>query len=566
MRDLPSCTIHRGHALEVLRTLPAASVQLCLTSPPYFGLRDYKGEPQVWGGDQSCAHVWLSNERVIDNHNGYDSDTAATRVNTAGRTARHVSGSCQKCGAWHGSLGLEPTPAMYVGHLVAIFREVRRVLRPDGVCFLNLGDSYSGGGLRGQQLFWRNGSDANTGEIDLRGQRNRNGVIGDVKPKEIIGIPWRVAFALGDDGWYLRQDLIWAKGISFCDSYSGSTMPESVTDRFTKGHEYVFLLTKSARYFMDMEAVKESGRIAAGTWAATASAARASEPGVNSRPTKAAEYDGTRNPRSVWAISPRGFDGEFCTACRTFFDGPGKRRIRVVPGDVSGKNSRCSEVGHWSGSFGDGPSPEDVIENPTSTRRICPCGRSDAWLSHFATWPEDLVLPMIRAGSPEAGSCATCGTPWQQQRRYTADGRAVTVLARQRRATDEQGVPLVGDQMRDSSEYARPSSGKASDDGIRWAANLATPRPRTASGVVADCSCGAPTTQVIVLDPFAGSGTTALVALRTGRSFVGVELNRDYCDLAAERIRQDGPLFNTVTVIDHEDAAGAAREATACEA
>src|ERR1035437_7722136 len=150
--------------------------------------------------------------------------------------------------------------------MVAVFREVRRVLRTDGTLWLNLGDSYNSGpsgGLGGSTLgggqknqaqanrAWRNGSGRADGVVDARAQRNRNGIAAlGLKPKDMIGIPWRVAFALQADGWWLRQDIIWAKP---------NPMPESVTDRCTKAHEYIFLLTKSARYFYDAEAIKEPG-------------------------------------------------------------------------------------------------------------------------------------------------------------------------------------------------------------------------------------------------------------------------------------------------------------------
>lgn len=185
-----------GDCIEGMRTLPDGCVHCCITSPPYWGLRDYGVE---------------------------------------------------------GQLGLEATPDEFVAKMVAVFREVRRVLRDDGTLWLNLGDSYAGGGnYRGVNS-----------EATLSAKQRSNGGARGVsqllgaagkdwqgcKPKDLCGIPWRVAFALQADGWYLRQDIIWAKP---------NPMPESVTDRCTKAHEYVFLLTKSARYYYDAEAVKEA--------------------------------------------------------------------------------------------------------------------------------------------------------------------------------------------------------------------------------------------------------------------------------------------------------------------
>lgn len=228
-----SATILQGDALAVLAGLPDASVHCVVTSPPYYGLRDY----------------------------GVD-----------------------------GQIGLEDTPAEYVDRLVAVFREVRRVLRADGVCWLNIGDSYAndtkwGGNTGGKHAIGLHGK-TNVG----RGRKQTG-----AKPKDLLGIPWRLAFALQDDGWWLRQDVIWHKP---------NPMPESVTDRCTKAHEYVFLLTKSARYFYDAQAVAEpstypdddrKSRSAADQKRMPTAEIAGVRPGSATYPT--------RNRRSVWTIA-----------------------------------------------------------------------------------------------------------------------------------------------------------------------------------------------------------------------------------------------------------------------
>jgi len=223
-----------GDCRETLKTLPDASVHTCVTSPPYFGLRDY----------------------------GHD-----------------------------GQIGLEQTPEAYVAKMVEVFREVRRVLRDDGTLWLNLGDTYSA-------TRWSN-TPSSTGK-----SRKCSDVLIEKKTglpdKNLIGIPWRVAFALQADGWYLRQDIIWNKP---------NPMPESVTDRCTKAHEYIFLLSKSPHYYYDAEAVKEPGVVPAGTKGAKGSAERFNAPGVNSRPPEYKVYDGTRNRRSVWTITTKPYKG-----------------------------------------------------------------------------------------------------------------------------------------------------------------------------------------------------------------------------------------------------------------
>lgn len=233
------------------RSIPLRDVcvQCVVTSPPYFGLRDYGAAGQI---------------------------------------------------------GLEPTPDAYVQQLVTVFREVRRVLADDGVLWLNLGDSYAGANAAGG---WREGSARADGEVrgdgaTSRRNRNGNGAVDGVKPKDLIGIPWRVAFALQADGWYLRSDVIWHKP---------NPMPESVTDRPTKSHEYLFLLTKSERYFYDAEAIAELAECAGGKAGYAGYSERAAsmgrEPSGNEKPGVVAFNKDTRNRRSVWTIATTPYSG-----------------------------------------------------------------------------------------------------------------------------------------------------------------------------------------------------------------------------------------------------------------
>jgi DNA modification methylase len=235
----------QGDCLEALRNLPDASVQCCVTSPPYFGLRDY----------------------------GHD-----------------------------GQIGLEETPDAYVAKLVTVFREVRRVLRDDGTCWLNLGDSYFSstkgtGGSNPETSPKQAWKGAENGQVGYTVKLSAGEL--PIKPKDIIGIPWRVAFALQADGWWLRQDIIWHKP---------NPMPESVKDRCTKAHEYIFLLTKSARYFYDAEAVREPN---------ANPALKECKKDWRERPCNGEWPSGTggrmgsvsegRNRRSVWTVATKPF-------------------------------------------------------------------------------------------------------------------------------------------------------------------------------------------------------------------------------------------------------------------
>jgi DNA modification methylase len=239
-----------GDCRDVLRTLPAGSVQCCVTSPPYFGLRDY----------------------------GVD-----------------------------GQIGLEATPDAFVAEMVAVFREVRRVLRDDGTLWLNLGDSYAAarGGTHqpAETLAGGKGGKTDDGGRVNRDRHDgysptRNAAAIGMKRKDLIGIPWRVAFALQADGWYLRQDIIWHKP---------NPMPESVRDRCTKAHEYIFLLSKNERYFFDSEAIAEPSNPdhfrKTRSLRKDARGLSADNGFANGR-----EYE-TRNRRSVWTVTTKPFKG-----------------------------------------------------------------------------------------------------------------------------------------------------------------------------------------------------------------------------------------------------------------
>jgi DNA modification methylase len=258
-----------GDALDQLRRLPAESVHCCVTSPPYYGLRDY-GTAQWQGGEQNCSH----------SIGGQVQDNKAPRAIVSGVRPGVDASRCRICGATRidSQIGLEATPDAYIAALVAVFREVRRVLRKDGTLWLNIGDSYN----------------------TRQARRSRN--FGDTKPKDLIGIPWMLAFALRADGWWLRQDIIWSKP---------NPMPESVTDRCTKAHEYLFLLSKSERYYYDAAAIAEpavkAGQVLHSYGTAAKDRQDVSE--TNDRRTRIGLADWnqacpeTRNKRSVWTVA-----------------------------------------------------------------------------------------------------------------------------------------------------------------------------------------------------------------------------------------------------------------------
>jgi DNA modification methylase len=280
-----------GDCREVLKTLESGSVHMCCTSPPYFGLRDYQVAGQI---------------------------------------------------------GLEQTPDVYVSELVAVFREIRRILRDDGTVWLNLGDSYvSNGRYDGAYEAKKNRSGIHQNDAQKYAQYDPRVAAraSGLKPKDLIGIPWRVAFALQADGWYLRRDIIWHKP---------NPMPESVTDRCTSSHEYIFHLSKSAQYYYDADAIAEN-----------------------------AIYAGLANQDESGFKDPRSFNGKHKEGYRS----SDKQR-----GHVQGFSDR------W-----DAMKKEDQCSGKRNKRSVWTVATKPFAEAHFATFPPALIQPCIMAGCPAGG-------------------------------------------------------------------------------------------------------------------------------------------------------------------
>jgi len=286
-----------GDCREVLKTIPDKSVHCVVTSPPYYGLRDY-GTAKWEGGDSECDHNNLSE---------YERDPKNPNANS--HIERFNREKCYKCGAIRvdRQIGLEQTPEEYVNELVNVFREVKRVLRDDGTLWLNLGDSYASGKGScfnpggGENSLGKERKEAGAHPLN-RGNKSDLTRAG-LKPKDLIGIPWRVAFALQADGWYLRQDIIWSKN---------NPMPESVKDRCTKSHEYIFLLSKSKKYYFDSEAIKEESVCKHSSGNGYKRSYRVSYQNKDGTPRGNDEHWSPaekRNKRSVWHVNTKPYKG-----------------------------------------------------------------------------------------------------------------------------------------------------------------------------------------------------------------------------------------------------------------
>lgn len=414
-------TIINDCAYAALKTLPSSSVDCIITSPPYWGLRDYGIEPTDW---PACAYAPMP---------GLDKITVRAET------------SC---------LGLETTLHAFLAHLVLIFEECRRVLKPTGSCWVNMGDGYcsnAGGydasGSRGET------ADKNISKGTQRSvvkDKQRMSKLGELKPKDLIGQPWRVAFALQAAGWYLRQDNIWHKP---------NPMPESVRDRATKAHEYVFHLTKSERYYFDLEAWSE----------------KASE-GTHARLAQNVQ-DQIGSPR---AHAGGKTNGNMKAVCR--------KTLAEHDGMIKNNGSMDAALAIMP-----------LTRNKRSVWTVPTVAYSEA---HYATYPPRLITPPMLACTSAKGCCEACGKPWQR------------IVEK----TDVANPAHKGSRFDQGKTAARPAHGvDTTQQGERYLKQPTDTWQPTCE--CADRSVRAP----IVLDPFGGSGTTAQVALEHGRHAILIE-------------------------------------------
>ncbi len=565
---------YQGHVLEVLKELEAESVHMCMTSSPYFGLRDYDLEPQVWDDSGGCEHEW-GDERVIDCGNApSDKSTLTTNAGQgplpgnkyqADQKQKASQGQfCQKCKAWLGSLGNEPTIDLYLSHLVLIFREVKRVLRNDGTLWIVIGDSYAGGG----------GASGHTKDTENLGRKTSSygaaatggRVPSGLKPKDLCGIPWKLAFAFRDDGWWLRSDVIWQKpscmpesvsgwmwekhrikvkpsarakkGSAHSISQNGVNNPQGARDgvnfkdhsdeyqdcpgcdkcepndgyvlrkgswRPTSSHEYVFMLAKSEKYFADGEAVSEKHQ-AQGDKSAHAFGAKLNFNGKGGQATQGNKHSFHpvgRNLRSV--LTADDTLNEFLRYCHETF---GWNVKKAVDAFIDGQSEK-KDV--WT------INPEPTLE------------------AHFASFPSRLCEIAIKCSTSERGCCPKCGVSWVRiiERRileelkdnpYCEDGQ----LSAGKKAHHGTHHSTLGGQQ-DKISFKTIGWKPSCECRITERKDQATHHLTTKAPDPIPCT---------ILDPFSGSGRALTTARRLGRKAIGIDLKPEYLEMPLEELRR----------------------------
>jgi DNA modification methylase len=463
-------TIYNCNALML--PLEDDTVQCVVTSPPYYGLRKYSGEQELVWGNGHCDHEWGKEiGRFIRDESpvvGAKQEINASKGNT-----------CILCGAWRGAFGLEPSVAMYVQHTVEVLREIKRVLRPDGVVFWNIGDSYWGGKGTSAQAWSTSHLDRDTlqkqqhqitGMGEVRPQDGKDPVI---KPKDLCLIPQRVAIAAQDDGWWIRSIIVWNKP---------NPMPESVTDRPTESHEYILMLTKSARYYWNQEAVLE--------------------PITETSKVRLAQ---DLENQTGYDRVPGKTNGNMKAVCRKMAD-------TTYGGNGSG----------FKGHSGNYDANGNLLGNPLgrNLRSVWTFPTMPFKDAHFAVFPEELPKRCILAATSDKGNCLKCGKPWERVVEKVTNWQ-------ERKAN---GASQEGGGSPDSLAFdARCKHGKGMTH------DLDTLSVKEL-GWQPTCKCGKEPTPAVILDPFAGSGTTGKVAKELNRKAVLVDLSAEYCKLAQKRI------------------------------
>ena len=487
--------IIQGDCIKCMKQVPSNRVDMVVTSPPYWGLRSYEGSETIWGGDENCNHKWGKEQpRGGRGKRSQDFDPKFAKDNNPYEDKRG-SNFCSICGAWKGQLGLEPTPDLYITHLVEIFGEVKRILKKSGSFYLNLGDTY----CSSTKEAGRHDTNSKT-STDFGGWSNWDGgitKIGKIEksnwltPKQLLLIPSRVAIALQDEGFILRNDNIW---------YKKNPMPSSVKDRRNNTFEHVFHFVKSKKYYFDLDTIRVPHK--------------------------------TRENRPFGIVRNReyGYDSKL-NKIRGLKSGNPKGKN---PGDVivpiSWGVDKNQEY-HGDGKHNPkGQSPSDLKKNIIESYKNNPEGKNPGDVltvntqpfpeAHFAVFPEKLVEPLIMASCPR-WVCKKCEQPKKQVIKVPPNPDAFNIRVRD----VKEGRIKFEDRKASETEVSQYQEEEYQSQSREIV-------------IAKGCKCNAGFKPGIVLDPFSGAGTTAVVAKKLYRNFIGFEISKEYIDITNKRLKR----------------------------
>ena len=505
--------VYVGNCLEVLKTFPDESLDMCITSPPYWGLRDYGTEGQIWGGDNKCKHDFDKSKRKLHSGSWGKDDNVLPHYKNATELNWEVEDStCNKCGAWNGQLGLEPTPDMFVDHLCDIFDEIKRCLRPHGTCWVNLGDTYANSGYGKGTGSFKNKN--NPGTMTPK-------VSCELPQKCLVQIPSRFAIEMTNRGWILRNEIIWHKP---------SCLPSPATDRFTVDFEKMFFFTKNKKYYFKQQFEHLTDGSVKQSKVPSKDVPYAVQPRkkefIEYRHTPELHTDGHEEIRQYlqdWR-NKAGFTVKQVE--EHFGNRKGHHWFEAAKSETSSYPSahdwkELKKLFRFDDKYDE---VMTTVHTKSSEKSNDPRGRNKraVWSintasfkgAHFAVYPPALIDSPIDAGCPEYIDKKT-GKPRE---------RTVT-----KRSLERYELPTDNPMYRPAKYDGKHKELLGYSPGQKYAVYE--------DEGYTDGRDDDEFTPGVVLDPFFGSGTTAEVAMKQGKDWVGIELNEDYEKISQKRLK-----------------------------
>lgn len=477
--------------------LPDNCIDMVMTSPPYWGLRDYQIPPSIWGGKRNCKHQWKNTGIEHDNlrYRGENSIVGNEKNKDIHKGKEGTGGQfCSRCGAWRGQLGLEPDPQLFIDHLMIVFDEVKRVLKPTGSFYLNIGDTYFGGGQGGGNY---GGKEVCPKERYGHVKAKKN--IPWLKGKQLMLMPSRVAIALQEGGWILRNDICWHKR---------NSMPTSAKDRLNDTYEHVYHLVLKKRYYYDLDAIREPHKAQSlirgkyGFNHIPAAWNKGVIPVSGGKKVDIHLHEAGKNPGDIVE-----YDGKYKNSMPHFQNISERknyeRQILKVPHDLSTSHPLGKNPGDfWS-----------------FTTQPFTAYRED--LEHFAVFPEALVRKPLLSSCPRE-ICKKCGKP---RTRITKGGDLVF---------SEKAHKSKGYTGSRGSKMMNVGNGDLDSKAAHLKRDGIIPGMTRIHETVgwSDCGCNAGFEPGVVLDPFCGRGTVGKVAKDLGLHYILFDIKPEYCELA----------------------------------